>query len=66
MIFVNFADTRLVIYTVRLQVSMKLCPYVVSYVLLKKTLKGDTSEEWFVIGLNRIARPFLNNFFHNS
>lgn len=33
------------------------------YVLLYKTLKGDLSEEWVVIGLYRIPRPFLNTFF---
>lgn len=45
----NFADTRLVIWTVRLQVSTKLCPLKAMFCYIN-TLKGDTSEEWVVIG----------------
>lgn len=62
MIFVIFADTRLVIWTVQLQVSMKLCPLKAMFCNIK-TLKGDYSKEWVVIGLYRIPRPFLNTFF---
>lgn len=65
MIFVNFADTRLVIWTVRLQVSMKLCPLNAMFCYIK-TLTGDTSEEWVVNGLYMIPRPLLNTFFENS
>lgn len=62
MIFVNFADTRLVIWTVRLQVGMKSCPLKTMFCYIK-TLKGDNPEEWVVIGLYNFPRPFLNTFF---